>query len=487
MSTVADTRTSEPIASLLAVGDATDGEVRTSENPARPEEPVGRYTVIGPDAVAGAVGAAVEAAAAWRRRSALERGSILRDAAALLAKRRDEIAGLLTAEEGKTLDDSRKEVAGAIDTIHYHASSAWWPNGSTFHSVTAGDLVRTIRVPVGVVGLITPWNFPVSIPVWKMAPALVHGNAVLWKPATPTPIVSVRLAEVFLDAGVPRGVLQVLLGDGAVGGAIVDDERVDAISFTGSEAVGRRVAAAAAARNAKCQLELGGHNPAIVLADADLDVVVPSLVRAIANGTGQKCTASRRIIVEAPIRDALVDALRDRFGRLRVGDGTEPGVEVGPLVNAGARVEVAAALDAALADGCEVLVRTDGAADDGAFFAPTLLGSADQSPAICREEVFGPISVLVPAADADEALRLTADTRFGLSAALFTRSERIARRAAEELPVGVLNINRASTATELHLPFGGAKASSAPGPPEQGMSARDFYTETRTVFSTAIS
>lgn len=475
------------VASLVGDAPVEAIDERPSENPARPDEPVGRYAVAGPDAVARAVAIAVEAQIAWRRRSALERGAILRRAARLLDDRREELATILTAEEGKTLGDARGEVARAVETIEYHASSAWWPSGEVFHASAAGDLARTIRVPVGVVGIITPWNFPISIPAWKIAPALVAGNAVVWKPATPVPILSIRFAEILRDAGLPPGVLAVVLGDGSIGRAIVADERVAAVSFTGSEGVGRQIGATLAGRNAKCQLELGGHNPAIVLADADLAVTVDALMRSIPNATGQKCTAARRVIVEAPLRDALVEALATRFRALRVGDGLLPGVDVGPLVNAAARDDVAAAIDQALAEGCELLVQTPDVPTSGAFLGPTLLGAADQSPAICREEVFGPVAVIVPARDADHALALAAETRYGLSAALFTRSERLARRAAEELPVGVLNVNRPTSGSELHLPFGGMRDSSAPGPPEQGMSARDFYTDLRTVLSTPIT
>ena len=479
---------SPPVVESIVAGRAAEAStlIRVSENPARPDEPVGRYAAVGPDTVRVAVGAAAKAFESWRRRSALDRGRVLRRAAELLAERSEEIARLVTAEEGKPLADARREVAGAVEIMQYHASSAWWPAGETYHGSRVGDMVRTVRVPLGVVGVITPWNFPVSIPAWKIAPALVHGNTVVWKPASPTPILSVRFAQTLIDAGLEPGVLSVVLGGGDVGEALITDERVAAVSFTGSESVGRRVGRAAADRNVKCQLELGGHNPAVVLADADLELTVDALVRSVASGTGQKCTAARRIIVEQSIYEPLVAELSARFLRLRVGDGASDGIEVGPLVNAGARAEVAAEIDRALAEGCRLVAQTPDVPGSGAFLGPTLLAADDQTPGICREEVFGPVSVILRARDVDEAFALAADTRYGLTASIFTGSERNARRAAEELPVGVLNINGPTSGSELHLPFGGAKWSSSPGPAEQGTAAREFYTDVRTVIATAI-
>lgn len=459
---------------------------KVSENPARPGEPVGRYAAANSTLAAEAVAEAVAALPAWQARSALDRARVLRRAAELLEARAEDFGDLITREEGKPLGEARSEVARAIETLHYHASSAWWPSGETFHGPAPADVIRTVRVPVGVITVITPWNFPILIPIWKIAPALVHGNAVVWKPATPTSIVSARLAELLVEAGVPAGVLNLVLGGGAVGETLVTDARVDGITFTGSEGVGRRVATLAAARNAKYQLELGGHNPAIVLADADLDLTVPALVASVTSGSGQKCTAARRIIAHADIYDELAAALGHGFAALTVGDGLEPATDVGPLVTAAARDDVAAAVDEAITEGCEIITRTRAVPDRGCYLAPTLLAAADQTPQICREEVFGPVSVLLRASDADEALRLAADTRFGLTAAVFTGSEAIARRAVEQIPVGILNINGSTTGSELHVPFGGMKSSSAPGAREQGMTARDFYTNVRAVYATAI-
>lgn len=487
--TSSKTRALTRITSLLAGGEALNSTSRiaVSENPARPDEPVGEYVVAEPAIAEHAVSASVEAFQDWRRRSPLARAAVLRHVAHLLHERKDDLAAVLTAENGKTLGESRREIERGADTFAYFGAAAWQPSGDTYWADSATELVRTLRVPVGVIAVITPWNYPVSIPCWKIAPALLYGNTVVWKPATPTPIVSIRLAEILHEAGVPRGVLQVILGGGALGEALVQDERVAAVTFTGSNNVGRRIAATVCLRNAKCQLELGGHNPAIVLADADMGVTVKALVRAIANGAGQKCTATRRIIVHEEVRDELVEKLCVGLAALRIGDGADPTTDVGPLINESARDEVAGEIERALAEGCIALSQPNPIPEKGAFLSPTLLGASDQSPTICREEVFGPVAVVIPAGSPVEALQLAADTRFGLSAALYTKSERWARIAAEELNVGVLNVNRPSSDSALHVPFGGMKESTAPGPPEQGQSARDFYTELKSVFSTVVS
>lgn len=454
-----------------------------SENPAQPSAPLGNYATADESVASAAVRAAHESFGGWRRRSALERGQIIRAAAELLTRDAEEFASLITREEGKPLPEARSEVQRTVETLHYHASAAWWPSGETFNGPIPEDLIRTIRVPVGVVAVITPWNFPLLIPAWKIAPALLHGNTVVWKPATPTSLTAVRFTRLLAEAGVSSGALNLVPGNGQVGEMLVTDGRVDAITFTGSEAVGRRIAGLAVARNAKFQLELGGHNPAVVLADADLERAVPALITSVTSGSGQKCTAARRIIAQAEIYDKLAEQLEAGFGRLAVGNGMDAGIDVGPLVTAQARDDVTADVDRALEEGCELIARTPLSSGPGNYFAPTLLSAADQSPTICREEVFGPVTVLLRAPDADGALALAADTRYGLTAAVFTGSEAMARRAAEEIPVGILNINGSTTGSELHVPFGGMKASSTPGPREQGMTSRDFYTETRAVYA----
>ncbi|NDH11949.1 MAG: aldehyde dehydrogenase family protein, partial [Actinobacteria bacterium] len=306
-----------------------------------------------------------------------------------------------TLEEGKTLPESRGEVALAAETFRFHAGMAKTSTERIFPSPTPGETIRTVRSPLGVVGVITPWNFPIQIPAWKIAPALAAGNTVVWKPASNTPLLAVALARILHEAGFPPGVVNLVLGPGSMGQAIVDDERVHGITFTGSVPVGVGIRDAVTARNGRVQLELGGHNPAIVCDDADLDLAVPAIVAGAMGATGQKCTATRRIIATPGIRDELTDRLISAVSALQVGDGMHAGIGIGPLVSPGARAEVAEAYDAAVAEGAEILAAAEAPAGD-CFFAPTLFaGSPDLS--LGRDEVFGPLSLVIAADSDDEA------------------------------------------------------------------------------------
>lgn len=480
------TPTSLEVGSLVAGRWHLDDDTVPRVNPAHPREVVGTFSPASAGLVASGVEAARGAARAWSQATPIDRARVIRRAAQLIEERGEHIARLMTREEGKTLAESRGEVHRTVDTLHYHATAAWGSAGTRYDSSNGDEQAWTQRVPVGVVAAITPWNFPLLIPAWKLAPALVHGNTVVWKPANDTPLVAVELAQALVDAGLPDGVLNLILGSGAVGAKLVADDGIDAITFTGSEAVGREIQATAVARGAKVQLELGGHNPAIVLPDADVDQTVAALVAGVTSGSGQKCTATRRILVHDEVHDELVDRLVARIAALRVGDGLEDGVDVGPLVSGRARDEVAAELARAVADGAEVLAGggalEEPELDGGYYIAPTVLATTDHDLRICREEVFGPVTTVLPVADVDEAFARANDTRFGLAAAVFTADERVVRRAASELQVGMVNVNCSTTGSELHVPFGGMKASSAPGPKEQGETARDFYTELKAIY-----
>lgn len=460
------------------------------ENPAHPGQLAGVVDMAEPADVDEAVAGALRACDDWRRRPAQERGRILLRGADLVEARVDELARLLTTEEGKTLAESRGEVIRTAETLRFHGMQAWQPCGEVFHGADPSDIVRTHRVPVGVVGVITPWNFPLNIPAWKIAPALVHGCTVVWKPASYAALTGAAFVRVLQEAGVPAGVLQFVPGPGARGQQLVEDRRVAAVTFTGSETVGRTIAGLCATRGAGFQLELGGHNPALVLPDADLELTVDALATSITSGTGQKCTAARRILVHDDVRDALLDRLTTRLSTVKPGDGLDPETTMGPLVSAEARDQVQQAVDDAVSSGAEVLTSASPAdapdLDGGYYLHPTLLATDKPDLAIACEEVFGPVSVVLGFDDVDTGFRLANGTRFGLSSSVFTRSERLARRAADELESGVVNINQPTTGTELHVPFGGMKASSAPGPKEQGNTARDFYTETKAIYATAI-
>ncbi|MDN5761490.1 MAG: aldehyde dehydrogenase family protein [Microlunatus sp.] len=463
------------------------GDTAQSTNPADPSEVVAGYTKATTAELDAALGAAEAARSAWDRMGVLARGKILRTAAGLLEERAEQIAVLMTREEGKILGDARGEIGGAIETLYYHAGAARRPTGVTYPSANPDELVRSVRRPVGVVGVITPWNFPLQIPAWKIAPALMWGNTVVWKSASDTPAVAVALAEVLVEAGVPAGVLNLLLGPGSLGAELVADSRVDAVTFTGSVPVGHQIRQAVIGRGARLQMELGGHNPAVVLPDADIPVAAAFITAAAMGSTGQKCTATRRVIAVGSAYEALKDALTDQIAALRVGPGLEDGVEIGPLVSARARDEVAEAIDQAVRQGATVLAQANLPQNrEGAYVPPTLL-EGDTSLSIAEEEVFGPVTLLMRANDLDSAIELANATEFGLTASVFTRDEAAARRCLDEVDAGLIKINGPSTGSEVHAPFGGVKDSSFPAPREQGSDAvADFFSVLKTAYVRAI-
>ncbi len=458
------------------------GPELSSTNPADPSEVIATYRRADETMIDISIAAAMEARAAWNEIGLLARGRILRDAAGVLADRADDIASLMTAEEGKTLAESRGEVEASVETLHYHAAQARTATGSTFASSHMDEWIRTVRVPLGAVGVITPWNFPVQIPIWKIAPALLWGNTVVWKPASETPAVSVALAEVFDDAGLPPGVLGLILTSGQVASNIVADERVAAVTFTGSVPVGRSIATTLAARGAKTQLELGGHNAAIVLPDIDPASAAPVLTAGAMGSTGQKCTATRRIIAVGPAYDRVVETVAKAVEQLRVGNGADPETDIGPLVSASARSEVEAALAAAIDEGAEVVATAAPGDVPGHLLAPTVL-TGPPSLSICRQEVFGPITTILAADDLDHAIELANGTRFGLTASVFSSDERSIRRCVMEVDAGLVKANAATTGSELHVPFGGLKDSTFPGPREQNAtSSAEFFTSTKSAY-----
>ncbi len=473
-----------PTGAHLIGGDwVTEGPAGTgvSLDPARPDDPVGEYPLGDAGTAADAVSAAVDARSAWRSLSFGARSRILEQTARLFDERADDLALLCTVEEGKTLAESRGEATLAAETFRYQAAIAKMSSERIFPNNVPGETIRTVRAPLGVVGVITPWNFPILIPAWKLAPALAAGNTVVWKPASDTPLLSVAIAHLLHDAGVPAGVLNLILGPGSMGGAMVADERVDGVTFTGSVPVGQRIRDVVTARNGRVQLELGGHNPCIVFEDADLDLAVAGAVGGAMGATGQKCTATRRIIAVGDIHDELLDRMASAVEALRVGDGREEGTEIGPLVSSGARAEVAEAVDAALAEGAEAVAVNAGTPDGPCYYAPTLFsGSPDLS--ICRDEVFGPVSTVLRVDADDEAFALANDTEFGLSASVFTNDLWRIDRAVHELEAGLIKVNAPTTGSEIHAPFGGEKNSSGHAAREQGDTAVDFFTRTRTAY-----
>lgn len=459
------------------------GEAARSTDPAHPDAVVATYRTAGAEELDQAVRAAEAAQRSWQDLGPIQRGRILRQAAELLAERSEDIAVLMTREHGKTLPESRGEVAGSIETLHYHASRARAADGTTYPSGHPDEVVRTVRRPLGVVAAITPWNFPLQIPVWKLAPALLCGNAVVWKPASDTPAVAAAFAEALHDAGVPAGVVNLVLGPGTLGSALVARDEIAGVTFTGSDAVGRHIRETVVPRGAKLQMELGGHNAAIVLPDVDPAEAAEVLVGAVVGATGQKCTATRRIIAVANAYDDLLPELAKRFEALEVGDGSHAGTHVGPLINEHARTEIDSAVDQAVREGAQVVARSAGPLPaDGHFVAPTVLAGAPELT-ICREEVFGPVVTVLRADDLDEAISIANSTRYGLTAALFTTDERAVRQGLAELDAGLIKVNSPNTGSELHAPFGGLKDSTFPAPREQnGESSAEFFTWAKTAY-----
>ena len=394
---------------------------------------------------------------------------------------------LLAREEGKTLPEAMGEVARAGQIFDFFAGEALRIPGEKFASVRPNVDIEATREPVGVIGIISPWNFPIAIPAWKIAPALAYGNTVVFKPAELVPGSAHALAEIIVRAGIPKGVFNLVMGRGSVvGQAILDHKQVDAVTFTGSVATGRRVAAACAGAMRKFQLEMGGKNPIVVLADADLPNAVECAVNGAYFSTGQRCTASSRVIVEEPVYARFADALAERIRALVVDDALKAGTHIGPVVDQGqldqdlSYIEIGRSEGAKLALGGERLNR----ATPGFYMAPALFVDADNSMRISREEIFGPVATMIPARDYEHALAIANDTEFGLCAGICTTSLKRASHFKRNSEAGMVMVNLPTAGVDYHAPFGGRKGSSL-GPREQGRYAVEFYTTVKTAYTLA--
>ncbi|MBN9217294.1 MAG: aldehyde dehydrogenase family protein [Mesorhizobium sp.] len=454
-----------------------------SRNPSDTNELIGSFAIASTTDVRDAVTAARKALADWKETSPQQRFDILDRAGDAIARRKQELATLLSREEGKTLPEAAAEVAKAAHTFKYFAGEAVRLSGASLRSVRNGVDVDVRREAVGIVGLITPWNFPFSIPAWKTAPALAYGNCVILKPSELTNAIAWELASILHEAGVPRGVFQMVMGGGEVGSALVTDPAVDAISFTGSGAVGRMIAGQAVARGARLQLELGGKNPLVVADDADLDKAVDAAVRSAFYSTGQRCTASSRVIVDAAVHDAFVERLVERASRLRVGNALDAASDIGPLVSADQLSRVSRYAEAAPSDGARHAFggRVLEAPANGYYFEPAIFLDGDMRQAINREEVFGPVLSVFEAIDFDDAVRIANDTEFGLSAGIFTASHAKARAFIRASNSGMVMVNLPTVGSDYHVPFGG-RGASAYGPKEMGLGAIEFFTQTKTAY-----
>jgi aldehyde dehydrogenase (NAD+) len=461
---------------------ARSGETYEKRNPMRPDEVVGAFPACDARDVDDAVAAAQDAFPGWSRTSAPQRGNLLAKAAEVIDGRADEIAAEMTREMGKPMRESRGESGRAAAILRYFAGEGYRPLGELFQQTVSGGPILTLRRPLGVVGLITPWNFPAAIPTWKLAPALAYGNTVVLKLAWDAPLTGLLLAECFAEAGLPPGVLNVVTGSGSkVGNALVRDPRVRAISFTGSVPVGRSVRDEATALGKRVQLELGGHNPMIVLADAKIDAAVEAAFAGAFWSAGQKCTATRRMYVEGAVYDEFRAKLLDRIARGKVGDPADPETEVGPVVNETQFGDILEAIDRGRREGGEVIAG-GGRADPNAYLIePTVFEGVRDDAYLSCEEVFGPVTSLYRCDGLDDALRRANAVEFGLSSAIFTQNLEAVQRFAAEAQAGLLHVNSQTAGAEVHVPFGGVKSSGF-GPHEQGRAALEFYTEVVTLY-----
>ncbi|MGE5407839.1 MAG: aldehyde dehydrogenase family protein [Syntrophothermus sp.] len=429
-----------------------------------------------------AIVVAASGAAVWAGASALERGRVLARAAALVEERSEELATAMTLEMGKVIAESRVEVQRTVEILRFFSQAPKLQDGATFPLAGSRESAFTLRVPLGTVGLITPWNFPLMIPAWKTAAALAFGNAVVLKPAALAPLSATALVECLLGAGLPAEAISLVPGQGSVvGAALVESERVAAISFTGSTEVGTQIARRAAEPGKRVQCEMGGRNALVVLADADLEAAVESIVLAGFGSAGQRCTSSSRVIVQRAVAEELTERLVAAVRELRVGPGLDPASMVGPVVSAAALRDVEGALARASREGAEILVgggryRGEGC-EHGHFLEPTVTRGSPPDGWFAGHEVFGPVVSLIEADDLDEAIRLNNSVRYGLSSGIYTRDLEAAMRFVHETDTGMVHVNRPTVGAEPHIPFGGAKESSI-GPPEMG-DAWQFFTRSR--------
>lgn len=466
---------------------AASGDTFRTFNPADVRETVAVYANAGAAETRQAFDAAASAFPAWSAQTPVARGRILSAASQILAGRKTALQELLTREEGKTLAEASGEVQRAIDIFRFYGGLSYTLGGQTLPHDLPGNFLYTRRDPLGVVGLITPWNFPVAIPAWKTVPALLCGNTVVLKPASATPALALEIAKALAEAGLPKGVLNVITGPGQVfGDQLTSHPAVQAVSFTGSQNVGSSLYTRLAPRMVRAQMEMGGKNPTLVLADADLDLAARLVATAGFGLTGQACTATSRVIVERSVLDAFTEKLVAKARAIVVGNGLKTGVTMGPAVSEAQLrtnldyVSIATSEGAQLLSGGKRL--TDGDLAHGWFMEPTVLTQVKPNNRIACEEVFGPVVAVLAVDDFEQAIAVANQVEFGLSASLVTRDFARAMRYVDRIQAGVVKVNQISTGLALQAPFGGVKGSSTDSFREQGLAALDFYTRSRTVY-----
>ena len=454
-------------------------------NPSDTSDIIGEYAHASAAQTQQAIDAAYQASSAWGNSSIQHRSDILDNIGSEILQRREELGELVSREEGKTLPEGIGEATRAGQVFKFFAGEALRPGGEFIDSIRPGLDVSVTRAPMGVVGLILPWNFPIAIPAWKVAPALAYGNAVVFKPAELVPATAHAMAEIIVNAGVPDGVFNLVMGTGAeVGATIVNHPAVNAISFTGSVRTGRDVALAAASRMAKVQLEMGGKNPLVVLDDADLSTAVECAVNGAYFSTGQRCTASSRLIVTEGIHDKFVAAVSERMGKLTVDHALKAGTDIGPVVDQRQLQQNLDYIQVGINDGANLVCGGEQVSRDtqGFFMTPALFTESSNKMRINREEVFGPVATVIRVKDYDEALATANDTEFGLSSGIVTTSLKYSSHFKRHIQSGVASVNVPTAGVDYHVPFGGIKSSSY-GSREQGSYAKEFYTTVKTAYT----
>lgn len=474
----------------LIGGDRVSGASATKNvNPSNTNDVIGEYAQADKAQAHAAIAAAKAAFPAWSRSNPQLRHDILKKASDEVIARKDELGRLLAREEGKTLAEGIGEAMRAGQVLGFFAGEALRLGGEAIASVRPGVGVEVTREPLGVIGMITPWNFPIAIPAWKIAPALVHGNTVVFKPADLVPGSAWALVDILIRAGLPPGVLNLVMGRGSVvGQAIIEHKDVAGISFTGSVGTGRMIAAACVASTPmkKVQLEMGGKNPLVVLDDADLAVAVDCALNGAFFSTGQRCTASSRLIVTESIHDRFVAALTERMKALVVDDALKAGTQIGPVVDQSQLDQDLSYVDIGVREGAKLVVGGErlNRESPGFYMAPALFTEATNQMRISREEIFGPVASVIRVKDYEEALAVANDTEFGLSAGICTTSLKYATHYKRNSEAGMVMVNLPTAGVDYHVPFGGRKGSSY-GPREQGAYAKEFYTTVKTAYTLA--
>jgi alpha-ketoglutaric semialdehyde dehydrogenase len=466
--------------------DSASGKTLPNINPANTSDIIGDAQIATRDEARLAVEAAYNAFKEWKRTPAPTRGKILMKAARLMEENKEELAQMITREEGKVISEARGEVQRGANVVEFCAGETRRLNGETIPSELPANFAYTIKEPHGVVGLITPWNFPIAIPAWKIAPALAAGNTVVFKPASNTPASAVRLVEIFVEAGVPAGVLNMIIGSGSeAGDEIINHPAIRAVSFTGSTETGLKLYEQIAKRGIPFQAEMGGKNPVVVLEDCDMGLAIEHTAAGAFGSTGQRCTATSRAVVIDKIADEFAEKIVARAKQFKLGDGADESVHIGPSVDESQFNTVLRYIEYGKEDGAQLLCggrRAEGdGLENGYFVEPTVFDHVTSDMRIARDEIFGPVLSIMRVKDFDEAMAVANDTEYGLSSSIFSNDYNSITRFIDEIESGMTHINSPTTGGEAHIPFGGIKNTGI-GPREQGSTALDFYTELKVVY-----